>query len=411
MPWRGATRVHRWRSTAPRRRCGTFAICGRPLRRTTRLTAAGVDVYFGHARFVARDAVDVEGRRLAFRRAVLATGTRPAVPPVPGLEAAGFLTPDTLFEQESLGARVLVLGAGPAGSELSQALAWLGCQVTLTDAAGRVLPKEDPDASAVLAIAFGKAGVQVRVGAAVSHVERRADQQVEIGATALRVHWPGQDPVTADVVVVAAGRLPNVEDLALEVGGIEAGPVGVRVDDHLRTTNRRVYGAGDVAVPWRFTHAADATARVAVQNALFFGRRRVSTLTVPWCTYTMPEVAHVGVDGAQASASGIASLTVPFSELDRAVLDDAREGFLRVYHRGGRLCGATAVGAHAGDLIALLALVMDARVPLSRLSSFVAPYPTWAGAVRQAGDAFQRGRVTPTARRLLRMVLRVAGWL
>ena len=380
-----------------------------------RLTAAGVDVYFGHARFVARDAVDVEGRRLAFCRAVLATGTRPAVPPVPGLEAAGFLTPDTLFEQASLGARVLVLGAGPAGSELSQALAWLGCQVTLTDAAGRVLPKEEPDASVVLAAALERAGVQLRLGAPVSHVERHVERhvesQVELGATALRVHWLGQEPVDADVVVVAAGRLPNVEDLALEVGGIEAGPAGVRVDDHLRTTNRRVYGAGDVASPWRFTHAADATARMAVQNALFFGRKRVSALTVPWCTYTIPEVAHVGVDAAQASASGIASLTVPFSELDRAVLDDAREGFLRVYHRGGRLCGATAVGAHAGDLIALLALAMDAGVELNRLSSFVAPYPTWAAAVRQAGDAFQRGRVTPAARRLLRMVLRVAGWI
>ena len=375
-----------------------------------RLTAAGVDVYFGHARFVARDAVEVDGRRLAFRRAVLATGTRPAVPPVPGLEAAGFLTPDTLFEQESLGARVLVLGAGPAGSELSQALAWLGCQVTLTDAAGRVLPKEDPDASVVLAEALQRAGVEVHLGAAVSRVERYAEQHGS-GATALRVHWPGQEPMTADVVVVAAGRLPNVEDLALEVGGIEAGPAGLRVDDHLRTTNRRVYGAGDVAVPWRFTHAADATARMAVQNALFFGQKRVSALTVPWCTYTMPEVAHVGVDAEHASASGIASLTVPFSELDRAVLDDAREGFLRVYHRGGRLCGATAVSAHAGDLIALLALAMDARVPLSRLSSFVAPYPTWAGAVRQAGDTFQRGRVTPLARRFLHTVLRVAGRL
>ena len=376
-----------------------------------RLTAAGVDVYFGHARFVARDAVEVEGRRLAFRRAVLATGTRPAVPPVPGLEAAGVLTPDTLFEQASLGARVLVLGAGPAGCELSQALAWLGCQVTLADAAGRVLPKEDPDASVVIAAALERAGVQLRLGAPVSHVERHARPQAEPGVTALRVHWLGQEPVDADVVVVAAGRLPNVEDLALEAACIQTGAAGVLVDDHLRTTNRRVFGAGDVASPWRFTHAADATARMAVQNALFFGRKRVSALTVPWCTYTIPEVAHVGVDAAQASASGIASLTVPFSELDRAVLDDAREGFLRVYHRGGRLCGATAVGAHAGDLIALLALAMDACVPLSRLSSFVAPYPTWAGAVRQAGDTFQRGRVTPLARRFLHTVLRVAGRL
>lgn len=373
----------------------------------SRLTAAGVDVYFGHARFSARDAVNVEDRRLAFRRAVLATGTRPAMPAIPGLEVADVLTPETLFEQESLPARVLVLGAGPAGCELSQALAWLGCAVTLTDVAGRVLSREEPDASAVLATALEAAGVQMRLGVPVSHIERHA----ELGATALRVHWAGQEPVAADVVVVAAGRLPNVEDLALEVAGIQAGPAGVRVNDHLRTTNRRVFGAGDVASPWRFTHAADATARMAVRNALFFGRARVSALTVPWCTYTSPEVAHVGVDAARASASGLTSVTVPFSELDRAVLDDAREGFLRVYHQGGRIRGATAVGAHAGDLMALLALAMDGRVPLSRLSSFVAPYPTWAGAVRQAGDMFQRERVTPLARRLLHMVLRVAGRL
>lgn len=364
-----------------------------------RLAAAGVDVFFGDARFAARDAVAVEGRRVRFRRAVVATGTRPAVPPVPGLEAAGYLTPDTLFEQDALPRRVLILGAGPVGCELSQALAWLGCDVTLADVSDRVLPREDPDASRLLGAALGEAGVRFRLGAPVVHVARTGES--------LRVGWAGRDPVAVDVVVVAAGRAPNVEDLALEVAGIEAGPGGLLVDDHLRTANRRVFGAGDVAVPWRFTHAADATARMAVQNAFFFGRRRASTLTMPWCTYTDPEVAHVGVVPGEALASGAASVTVPFSGLDRAVLDGAGDGFLRVHHQGGRIRGATSVGAHAGELIALVALAMDHGIRLGALSSFVAPYPTWARAVGQAGDAYRRGRVTPATHRLLRLVLRL----
>jgi pyruvate/2-oxoglutarate dehydrogenase complex dihydrolipoamide dehydrogenase (E3) component len=337
-----------------------------------RLRAAGVDVFIGSAAFVGPRAIRVNGRELGFRRAVIATGGRPIAPAIPGLADAGYLTNETIFDLREQPRRMLVIGAGAIGCELAQAFALFGTQVTVSDVANRPLSQEDPDASAIVKRALEADGVRFDLGRPLPSVTRD----------------------DADAILVAAGRAPNVEDLNLEAAGVACARHGITVTDRLQTTNPRVFAAGDVALSLKFTHAADAAARIVVQNALFFGRRRASALVVPWCTYTMPEVARVGDIGGEA-------VTVPLGEVDRAVLDDDVDGFVRVYHERGRIRGCTIVSPHAGDLIGHVAIVMRASGTLSDLSSTIFPYPTYAEGLRKAGDAYRRTRLTPTVKSLL----------
>jgi len=206
---------------------------------------------------------------------------------------------------------------------------------------------------------------------------------------------------SGDALLVAAGRAPNLEGLDLEAAGVRAGTHGVGVDDRLRTSNRCVYAAGDVCSPLQFTHAADAMARIVVQNALFFGRRRVSDLVIPWCTYTLPEVAHVGVPPDEAAARGAEPITIPLASVDRAVVDEDAEGFVRVHHERGRIVAATIVAPHAGEIIGHVASLMRRRGTAGELSADIFPYPTVAEALRKAGDAYRRTGLTPRARAVL----------
>lgn len=368
-----------------------------------RLRSLGVDVYLGEARFVSADAIEVAGRVLRFSRAVVATGSHPDVPDLPGLREAGFLTNESVFSLEERPASLVVLGAGPVGCELAQAFARLGTDVTIVGRAPRVLPRDDPDASARLAASLARDGVRLELGAEATRVERRPSGSVvfcQRGAERLEV--------PADTILVAVGRRPNVQTLGLERAGVRFTPRGVEVDDFLRTSNRRIFAAGDVTGLWQFTHASDGMARIVIQNALFFGRRRASRLVMPWCTYTQPEVAHVGLSAAQAAAGGSRTFTVELEAVDRAVIDDEADGFARVHaDRRGRILGATVVAADAGDLIATLTLAITARATLGTLSRTVHPYPTQADALRKLGDAWMRSRLTPRAKRLLAAVLRV----
>jgi pyruvate/2-oxoglutarate dehydrogenase complex dihydrolipoamide dehydrogenase (E3) component len=208
--------------------------------------------------------------------------------------------------------------------------------------------------------------------------------------------------VTCDEILVAAGRTPNLDGLDLDAAGVAWDRRGVAVDDRLRTSNRRVFAAGDVCSRYQFTHAADAMARIAVRNAFFFGRARASALVIPWATFTTPEVAHVGVSSEAAAARGLRTLTVELADVDRAYLEDETEGFLRVHHdRAGRIRGATIVASNAGDLIGEVALAMTHRLGLAALSSTIHPYPTRAEALRRLGDTYLRTKLTP----------RVTGWL
>lgn len=343
-----------------------------------RLEAAGVDVHFGSASFSGPRSVVVNGRQLTFGRAVIATGGRPVAPPIPGLHDVGFLTNETVFNLQEQPRRMLVIGAGAIGCELAQAFSLLGTDVTVTDVADRPLSHEDADASAIVKRSLESDGVRFQLGRALPRIDRDA----------------------ADAILVAAGRAPNVEDLHLEAAGIRFTKQGIDVTDRLQTTNPRVFAAGDVASPFKFTHAADAAARIVVQNALFFGRRRVSAVVVPWCTYTIPEVARVGTLEGEA-------ITVPMAEVDRAVLDGETDGFVRVHHDRGRIRGCTIVAPHAGDLIGPVVATLRSGGTLSDLSATVFPYPTYTEALRKAGDSYRRTLVTPSVKSLLRRYFRL----
>ncbi len=362
-----------------------------------RLAKLGVDVYFGDARFVARDAVDVGGTMLRFARAVIATGGRASSLPVPGLAEAGFLTNETVFSLTELPRRLVVVGAGPIGCELAQAFRRFGSAVTVVSLDPRLLPREDEDAAAILAGRFEREGVVLRLGAKLLGVERRDGAKVVVFQRDGR-----REEAAGDEILVAAGRAPNVEGLDLETAGVTAGRTGVDVDDRLRTGNRRIYAAGDVCSAFKFTHAADAMARIVIQNALFFGRRKASSLVIPWCTYTDPEIAHVGLYEREARERGldVTTITVPLAEIDRAVLDGDAEGFARVHadRKSGRIVGATLVAAHSGEMIGEMALAISAGLTLGTLAGAIHPYPTQSEAWKRAGDAWNRARLTPRVR-------------
>jgi len=261
-----------------------------------------------------------------------------------------------------------------------------------------VLPREDREAADIVRSSLMADGVDVQLARPVTMV-RWAEGRftVECGARM----------TSADALLVATGRTPRVEDLGLDLAGVAYSREGVTVDDRLRTSNARVFAAGDVCTKYKFTHAADAMARIVVRNALFFGRTRMSALVIPWCTFTSPEVARVGEAGQEADVSGAEAITIPLSSVDRAVVDDATDGFVRIHHRKGRIVGATVVAPDAGDLVSAIALVMRYGGSLADLSSAVFPYPTVSIALRQAGDTYRRSAVTPRVKTALRYYFRV----
>ncbi len=370
-----------------------------------RLREHGVAVFLGAARFVSPDATEVEGARLSFKRAILATGGRAAVPEVRGLRETGFLTNETVFSLTALPRRLLVVGAGPIGCELAQAFARLGSEVTLIGP--RLLPREDRDAAAIVESSLRRDGVRLELNARLTRAERGPEGKTLIFAREEREGAEGR--ASGDEILLAAGRAPNVEGLNLDEAGVRYRKKGVEVDDHLRTTNPRIYAVGDVASKYQFTHAADALARIALQNALFFGRKKQSGLVMPWCTYTDPEVAHVGLYQQEARERGleVETFTVPLEEVDRAVLDGETNGFARIHvGKRGRILGATLVSRHAGESIGELSLAITAGVSMASLARTIHPYPTQAEAWKRAADAWNRGRLTPRARRVLERIVR-----
>lgn len=357
-----------------------------------RLASIGVHVFFGAAAFTGTRTVAVGDRTLRFRRAVVATGGRPTVPAIPGLGSASDLTSETFFDLRELPRTLVVIGGGPIGCEIAQACSLLGTAVTLIEAGPRLLPREDPDAAAIVTRRMIADGVRVVTNVAIRQVAR-AGGEVTIDVAGA--------PVSAEALLVAVGRTSNVEGLGLEVAGVRYASSGVTVDDRLRTSNPRVYAAGDVCSSFKFTHAADAMARVVIQNALFYGRRRASALVIPWCTYTTPELAHVGLSADEAEQRGAECLTVPLADVDRGVIDRCGEGFLRVRHRRGRVLAATIVGPEAGELIGYLASLMRRDGRLGELAQEILPYPTLADGVRKLGDAYRRTALTPRVRAIL----------
>jgi len=353
-----------------------------------RMSAAGVDVFLGEAHFIGSDTLSVDGVKLRFGKAVLATGARPDTPTIPGLIEAGYLTNETVFDLTELPRRLLVIGGGPLGCELAQAFCRFGARTTIAQDLPLFLPKEERDAAQLLSDAFARDGLEVRLNTAAVQV-RMEDGQKLVDL----ISDDYQSTVAVDAILTGTGRLPNVERLNLEAAGVHCDPVtGIRVDDFLRTSNPRIYAAGDACLEHKFTDTADASARLAVHNALSLRRRRLSALTIPWCTYTDPEIAHVGLYVREARDQDIPvkTFTVPMHDVHRAIADGEETGFVKIHvkERTDRILGATIVARHAGDMINEITLAMVAGMGLRTLARVIHAYPTQAEAIKKAADAY-----------------------
>jgi pyruvate/2-oxoglutarate dehydrogenase complex dihydrolipoamide dehydrogenase (E3) component len=367
-----------------------------------RLAAAGVDVFPGQARFTGSDTLAVDGTKLRFQKALIASGSRPELPSIPGLPGAAYLTNENVFDLTELPRRLLVVGGGPLGCELAQAFCRLGAKTIIVQHLPLFLPKEERDAAQILSAAFARDGIEVRLNTRPVNV-RTEDGQKRVDL----ISDDYQSTVVVDQILAGVGRLPNVDGMDLEAAGVAYDVAhGIRVDDFLKTSNPRIYAAGDACLEHKFTHTADAAACIAVQNALFRGRQRLSGLVIPWCTYTDPEIAHVGLYVRQAHQQDVPvkTFTVPMHEVPRAITDGEEVGFVKIHVRDGtdRILGATIVARHAGEMINEITLAMVAGIGLRTLSSVIHAYPTQAEAIKKAADACSRTCSRPTIGSLLR---------
>lgn len=374
-----------------------------------RYQSLGVDVYIGDAKFVDGETVSLAGpagnRTLRFAKAAICTGARASAPSIPGLSETGYLTNETVFSLTELPARLAVIGAGPIGCELAQAFARFGSQVYLVEALHGLMPNEDRDAAQIVQQSLLREGVQLLCCGKDLRVASSGSGK------RLMVESHGQSyDVTVDEILVGTGRRPNVEGLGLEAAGVSYDTIGVTVNGRLQTTNPRIFAAGDICSKYKFTHAADAMAQIVIQNALFphpFGLAyaNVDSLIMPWCTFTEPEIAHVGLYEADAKAQGleVETYTVKLGEVDRAILDGEEEGFARVHIQKGsdRILGATIVAAHAGEMINEFSVLMRAGGGAKVIAGTIHPYPTQSEASKKVVNLWRKAHFTPRAKALL----------
>ncbi len=364
-----------------------------------RFQGLGVDVFFGNGKFIDNNIIEVNDKKLYFKNAVIATGTKPNIPAIAGLETTGYLTNETVFSLTEKPHRLGVIGAGPIGCELAQAFRLLGCEVILFHKNQHILDQEDTDAAEILQQTFINQGIKLILASKINQVELN-NQPGKISKNIYYEYNGNLEIVTVDEILLATGRSPNVENLNLTTVGVEYdSKKGVLVNDYLQTNNPRIYAAGDICMDRKFTHAADAAARIVIQNSLFLGRKKLSTLTIPWCTYTYPEIAHVGINENIAKAQGIAinTFSVPMTQVDRAITDSETNGFVKIHVKKNtdKILGATIVASHAGDMISEITLAMVGNIGLSKLANVIHPYPTQAEAIKKVADAYNRTRLTP----------------
>ena len=364
----------------------------------------GVDVFFGEASFTSNNTITVEGQKLKFKKAVITTGARAVKPQIQGLESAGYLTNETVFSLTELPSQLAVIGGGAIGCELAQAFQRLGSQVTLFHRRNHVLNKEDVEAAKIVQQALIKDGVRLVLNSQLLGVEKTTEGKL--------IHFSSNgksELITVDEILASAGRQPNVE-LNLEAAGVSYdSKKGVIVNDNLQTSNSKIYAAGDICMNWKFTHAADAAARIAIKNTLFspfgLGKSKLSDLVMPWVTYTNPEIARVGMSEEEAQAKGINcnTIKIDFEDVDRALADGETEGFLKIIHKKGsdEILGATIVATHAGEMISEVTTAIVHKIGLSKMSSVIHPYPTQAEAIKKAADTYRRTLLTPNTKRLL----------
>lgn len=372
-----------------------------------RFRGLGVDVFAAHATLEAPDAVRVDGRVLRARHVVLAMGTAPATPAIPGLDGVRFLTNESVFSLEALPPRLAVLGAGPVGVEMAQAFARLGSAVTVFEMERRFFPREDEELAELLAASLALEGVTLRLATRVERVEPRG-----AGATLHAVDAGGASSThEADALLVATGRRGRTDGIGLEAVGVHTGAGGsVLVDDRLRTRVRGVWACGDVVGGLRFTHVADYEARLVLRNALFPLSARRDYRVVPWVTFTDPELAHVGLTEAEARERHGDAVQVyrrPWNDLDRALAEGSDVGMLKlVTDRRGRILGGHVLGRGAGEIIHEIALAMKHGLSAAQVASVVHAYPTYSEALRQSAEGWVKGRFRGPVTSLVRWVVR-----
>ena len=369
----------------------------------------GVDVYIGKGKFIDKNSIEVNGQILNFAKAVVATGGTAAIPNIPGLKQAPYLTNATIFNLTELPGRLGVIGAGPIGLEMAQAFQRFGSQVTVFSRSDKILPKEDPDAAIIIKNSLHRDGVIFEFNAKFKHVE---STDGKLPVTIVLQEGNEERRLEFDGLLIATGRKPAVKGLGLEDAGVEYDErLGVKVNDKLQTTNSDIYAVGDVASKYQFTHMSDFMARMVIRNALFFGRDKFSNLLIPWATYTEPEVAHVGLYEKDLEEQDIefATFVLDFSDVDRGIVDDETEGFVKVHVKKGtdQILGATIVGSHAGDMISEITVAMQSEMGLGKLANVIHPYPTAAEAIRQCGDAYNRSRLTPTVKSIFHRLMAI----
>lgn len=380
-----------------------------------RFTNLGIDVFLGSARFLDGATIQVSDQHLPFKKAVIATGARAHVPSVPGLTEAGFLTNETVFSLTELPPRLAVIGGGPIGCELAQAFHRLGSQISLLHHHSHLLNREEAEAAEIVQQRFRQEAINLLLDVEL--------ERVETTPTGKRLYYRQKgasaeiQSIEVDDILIGAGRVPNVEGLNLEAVGVEYDARrGVIVNDYLQTSNPRIFAAGDICMDWKFTHAADAAARIVIKNALFapfgLGRSKLSSLVMPWVTYTDPEIAHVGLYAHEAQRQGLPyeTIKIPFSNVDRALADGETEGFVKILHKKGsdQILGATLVARHAGEMISELTLAITTKQGLSAVSGVIHPYPTQAEAIKKAADAYRRTLLTPRTQRLLKFLTKLS---
>ncbi len=370
-----------------------------------RFTSLGIDVFFGEASFLNEHSIAIDNQVLNFDKAVIATGARAVHLPIEGLSEEDYYTNENIFEIDSLPKSMLFLGGGPIGSELAQAFSRLGSQVSIVQR-GKFLPKEDPDASRILAEVFEEEGINILLDAVITKVEKNGNIKK------IYIEKKNKEKIVIEVeaLFIGLGRAPNVENLGLEKAKIDFDTrTGIKVDDFLRTSNAHVFAAGDCCMQQKFTHAAEISAQIVVQNALFFGKKKLSSVIMPWCTYTEPEIAHVGMyeDDARQKNIAVEFYSFAMSEVDRAITDREERGFVKIMCQKGKdkILGATIVSSHAGEMISEISTAMKANMGLSALSEVIHPYPTKASAIQRAAQQYKKKKFTPFVAKIFKLFL------
>lgn len=395
-----------------------------------RFTKLGVEVFLGRGKFVDSKSVIVNGKVLHFNKAVIATGGYPSLIPMPGLKELHNLntnpgneprpyvmTNETFFNMTEQPKKLVVIGPGVIGMEMAQSMQRLGTQVTVLGRSGRVLPKEDEDHASMVQNQLEKDGVEFRLSVTeYLSVELTGNLVDGLPEMSFKIKERGGDSVTeliVDAILVATGRQPNVSGMELETANVEYDArKGILVNDKLQTTNPKIYSAGDCcSTAFKFTHAADFMARVVIRNALFFGKEKMSNLLIPYATYTEPEIASVGLYGKDCDAKGIKYATYEkhFNDNDRAICDGDNVGMvrIRVEEKSDKILGATIIGKNAGNMISEITLAMQSNVGLGSIATVIHPYPTYAEAIRQSGDLYNKTKLTPNVKTLLRGIIKV----